>query len=258
MPGVSSGLNSGLAMGISGPRSRPFSPARLSGLALWLDPSQGITLNSGAVSQWDDKSGNGNDAAQATAANQPLYKTAPDGINSAPALLFDGANDNLAVPANAPLADQFAGGGTRIFVYQGAGNGGTQVVRSGGGSDIIMRGAASAESLGFRSFRATTNGDWRVNIFDAGGAPNIIVITYDSDNVANDPAVRVNGVDTAIIGVTAPVGAALADNGNRLLGAASLSFAGRLGCNLEYDRILLVSEIAQVERYLANIYGISI
>ena len=44
-------------------------------LALWLDAEDAstITLNGSTVSQWDDKSGNGRHAVQATAANQPTY-----------------------------------------------------------------------------------------------------------------------------------------------------------------------------------------
>ena len=42
-------------------------------LALWLDADDAdtITLNGSTVSQWDDKSGNDNHAAQSTASFQP-------------------------------------------------------------------------------------------------------------------------------------------------------------------------------------------
>ena len=44
------------------------------GLTLWLDAadSSSITHSSNAVSQWSDKSGNGNHATQSTSANQPV------------------------------------------------------------------------------------------------------------------------------------------------------------------------------------------
>lgn len=60
--------------------------------ALWLDadsPSS-ITLNGATVSQWNDLSGNGRHATQATAANQPTYTASA--INSKPALTFDGGD----------------------------------------------------------------------------------------------------------------------------------------------------------------------
>lgn len=49
-----------------------WTPAQIS-TALWLDAadSSTVTLNGSTVSQWNDKSGNGRNAVQATAANQP-------------------------------------------------------------------------------------------------------------------------------------------------------------------------------------------
>ena len=63
--------------------------------ALWLDAedTSTITLNGATVSQWADKSGNGRNAVQATAANQPTTGTRT--INSRNALDFDGADDRL-------------------------------------------------------------------------------------------------------------------------------------------------------------------
>ena len=70
-----------------------WTPADLTGLALWLDAadSSTITLNGTDVSQWDDKSGNGNHAAQAVAANQPARVT--NGIQ------FDGTDDYMDITA---------------------------------------------------------------------------------------------------------------------------------------------------------------
>jgi hypothetical protein len=52
-----------------------FDPRSISGLALWLDAadSASVTLNSGNVSEWRDKSGGGRHFSQSTAANQPQY-----------------------------------------------------------------------------------------------------------------------------------------------------------------------------------------
>jgi hypothetical protein len=65
--------------------------------SLWLDAndSSTITIATG-VSTWADKSGNGKNATQATAANQPTYSST--GFNSKPTIQFDGTNDlfNLA------------------------------------------------------------------------------------------------------------------------------------------------------------------
>jgi len=63
-------------------------------LALWLDAEDtaSITLNGSTVSQWNDKSGNGRNASQATASLQPTYLST--GFNGKPTLETDG-NDIL-------------------------------------------------------------------------------------------------------------------------------------------------------------------
>jgi 6-phosphogluconolactonase (cycloisomerase 2 family) len=75
-----------------------WTPAQLGAdLALWLDADDAstITLNSSDVSQWDDKSGNGYDLLQSTAADQPAYVTG--GLNGKPVLRNNGG-DFLASP----------------------------------------------------------------------------------------------------------------------------------------------------------------
>ena len=71
-------------------------------LALWLDADDAstITLNGSTVSQWSDKSGNGNNASQATAAFQPSYVTSS--ISGKSALDFDGSDDILLTSFTIP------------------------------------------------------------------------------------------------------------------------------------------------------------
>jgi hypothetical protein len=61
-----------------------------SDLALWLDAedSASITLNGSTVSQWNDKSGNGRNVSQATAASQPTY-SATGWESSKPAIVYN-------------------------------------------------------------------------------------------------------------------------------------------------------------------------
>jgi len=79
----------------------PFDVLSLSP-ALWLDASDTstITESGGAVSQWDDLSGNGYDVVQATAAKQPRSGTRT--INGLNVLDFDGA-DQLLVDSGVTL-----------------------------------------------------------------------------------------------------------------------------------------------------------
>ena len=75
----------------------PWTPANIT-TALWLDAadSSTITESSGAVSQWDDKSGNSRNATQSTSANRPVF--AATGLNSKQSINFDGDGDNLVLP----------------------------------------------------------------------------------------------------------------------------------------------------------------
>lgn len=85
------------------PPVQDFTPADLPGLALWLDAADAasISLNGSAVTQWNDKSGNGRHFAQGTAAQQPAY--VPGAHNGRAALRFDGVNDRLGLGVNSLL-----------------------------------------------------------------------------------------------------------------------------------------------------------
>jgi hypothetical protein len=66
------------------------SPLELSNLSLWLDASDSasVTTVSGSVSQWSDKSGNGNHVTQSDSGSRPPYETAP--VNGLNAIYFGG------------------------------------------------------------------------------------------------------------------------------------------------------------------------
>lgn len=70
-------------------------PNTISGLALWLKADSITGKNDGdKISTWPDSSTNATDAAQATSANQPKYKT--NILNGKPAILFDGLQTFMA------------------------------------------------------------------------------------------------------------------------------------------------------------------
>ncbi len=71
--------------------------------ALWLDASDAstVTVESGAVSEWRDKSGNSRNATQGTAANRPAYTSA--GQNGLNVLTLDGSNDSMALGSDLSL-----------------------------------------------------------------------------------------------------------------------------------------------------------
>jgi hypothetical protein len=63
--------------------------------ALWLDAADAstITESGGLVSQWNDKSGNGRNAAAASPSNRPTYSATA--FNGSPTLIFNGTTDYL-------------------------------------------------------------------------------------------------------------------------------------------------------------------
>jgi len=66
-------------------------------LLFWLDASNtsSLTLSGASVTQWDDVSGNGLNAAQASATEKPQYSATA--LNSKPGVTFDGASDYLSL-----------------------------------------------------------------------------------------------------------------------------------------------------------------
>lgn len=65
------------------------------GLQLWLLANDGVTLSSGSVSLWSDRSGAGNDAVQSNSSNRPGYSTSA--INELPAVSFNGSSQYLSI-----------------------------------------------------------------------------------------------------------------------------------------------------------------
>lgn len=77
----------GIKKGLGG-----FKPTDIANLAAWFQNNKGITSSLGAVSQWDDQSGNGRHLKQATGTNQPALQA--DG-----SILFDGVDNYLKCDA---------------------------------------------------------------------------------------------------------------------------------------------------------------
>jgi len=89
---------------------RPVSnyPSDYSDLKVWLKSDSGATFDiaSKRVSAWADQSGNSNDVAQSTAANQPL-RYGYGGINDKSYFDFDGTNDVFVSNNNSPITTDF-------------------------------------------------------------------------------------------------------------------------------------------------------
>jgi len=149
-----------------------WTPAQLgAALALWLDAEDAdtITLNGSNVSQWDDKSGNGRNHVQATAASQPPLISAA--INGKPALQATTAAQFVEIADGNPTfgttdLDAIAGDLHSVFTVMNGGNG-TGFYQSNGGRAGIGYGKAGG----------------------IGSAGTFVVglLTHDGSNVALTP-----------------------------------------------------------------------
>lgn len=85
-------------------------PRTITGMALWLDASDGTTITVGTgASQWNDKSGNANNATQATGSAQPTVQS--KALNNLNTLLFTRASSQymqLASPLSGTTFTVFA------------------------------------------------------------------------------------------------------------------------------------------------------
>ena len=210
-----------------------FTPLELSP-ALWLDASDTSTITevSGAVSQWDDKSGNGNNATQATAAAQPTTgSTTLNGLN----VISNDGNDHMVIPSVA------FSGLTMFRVYRHSSETG------------MMLGAADPTKF--------------AGVFQTGSgtAPdqNFGTVSYHVDGVLQTSVTRgtlwtaVNG-QTQIHRVTTTLTSTVALAILGYPGSASFTAVGDLAEVIIVDGTLTASEIAATESYLADKWGITL
>jgi hypothetical protein len=102
--------------------------------ALWLDAADASTITtvSGAVSQWNDKSGNNRHVAQSDSAKRPTVSSAS--INSKNTLLFDGSNDFLvSTGASLPVG---ASSRSMFVVYKPGATSGTFAICGQSGASV--------------------------------------------------------------------------------------------------------------------------
>lgn len=124
----------------------------------WTPPADGA-----AVSQWDDGSGNGRHAIQATGANQPLYRAASAAMNNKPAVEAVDTTDSLAQTAYTAIAQPFSLvflgrlGTASAFMTDGL---------SGSGRITFVRGAAQWNPNAGYGGRVYGTGDPAVHLFE--------------------------------------------------------------------------------------------
>lgn len=234
MPGSLSLIGVGPTAPASGPEAVPS-------LAAWFKADAITGKNDGdAISQWNDSSTNTRHVAQATGANQPLYKTGI--INGLPAVRFDGVNDRLS-SSSFLLAQPWT-----CFVVG---------VCRGLTTGRVFVDGLGASNRGALYLAATTHA---ASLF-AGTVLTGPVVTHLSPHVYSG---LFNGASSAVRvdGGTATVGNANTNSPSLLnLGTA---YDGTLPADIDmaecivYSANLSTADRQRVERYLGSKYGITV
>ncbi len=240
-----------------------FSPLDIPDLALWLDASDASTITEagGAVSQWDDLSGNANHEIQNVGSAQPTTGVAT--INGNNAIDFDGVNDYMVTSSriintpkpmtliwagkvNNPSPSSFSG---RLFSER-SGSGPILMTNSAGGIDFLWVGGGT--NLEVRS---------NDNLLDTIN-PHVVMFRWDGSNAASNAQIYIDGVEVTY--KTLVNGVALANSNGPGIGIGASAggststvidaFFANAGIVL---REITDNEANDLGSYLANRMGIS-
>jgi hypothetical protein len=209
-----------------------------SGLTVWLKPESGITRDAnGAVSAWQDSSGNNNSCIQATTAAMPAYRSNAFGVM--PGLSFDGG-DWLTGSSGMSTASY------------------TKVVRvrlsSLTASNNILSSGAASSTTRHALFMASTALPrmWHKGDFVTSGTAMTaetdytLAATYSSTTKAG--ILYLNGVQVGTGTSTANTTDATYQLGN--LSSGAFNMVGSIGEVIIYNRVLTSTEISSVVGYL--------
>lgn len=244
----------------------PFSPRRLSNLAIWLDAIDfaSLTFNVSTISDWRNKGNQGvGNAVQTLLARQPLYVA--NGINGRPALRgrHDGVN-----ASQLDIADHPALRYAQFTIYA------VYLREVDLGAPETIGGKYIADGTNRREHWAQING---------GGTPDTLNLTISQDG-SSSSLVTVNGAVAQTLNV--PRIARFQYSGTQLqvqtLGASEATlnfsgtivqttskytlfsrpefaapFAGLIGEYLLFTRSLSATQRTQIETYLINKWGIA-
>lgn len=244
-------------------------PNQIPNLNLWYDASvsnaayiqtgAGLAPTNGqAIKSWIDKQGNGRDANQATGNRQPTWQANVQ--NGLGAILFDGSNDVLTLN---PIAWALALPGqttyTVVKLVTSADQMHVHATNTGGFTFDVSGSNWAVETAGgiAVSGQATNTSNFVIlgQIFD-GTQTNANITLQNNARIK----FRYNGVEQALT-FSANANATTSPTANTLnVGAddsGSNNFLhGYIGEMMIWTRTLTATEIAQVETYLADKWGI--
>ena len=247
--------------------STGFDPLSIAGCKLWLDASDTstISLSGSAVTQWNDKSGNGYNFAQGTSANRPSSGTrTQNGLN---VIDFDGTNDFLTTTASKSAFNFLNNTTATLFLaMKNDTTTGVQfIICNNGGSNGQIGIYYYTSSTNYISREGNGSGTPTYDITVAGNNTNVKYLTYKSDPANATAANRIKfAVDNgAFSGANTQTQAANASDSTRNLSIgdaespdSGIPMDGFFGEILIYNTILSNDDITDVQTYLSGKWGI--
>ncbi|XZF16521.1 LamG-like jellyroll fold domain-containing protein [Chitinophagaceae bacterium MMS25-I14] len=234
--------------------SRLYVPGGVAATALWLRPDIGISVaDSIAVDTWPDNSPSGNDALQATVANQPLYRNAAAAnINFNPVMQFAGTPQSMTLDISMlPLtntARTIIGIGVPANV-----TGVKHLIGWGANAALQFSGIGANAAAGVFSTAFTTHSLSGAAAWTAG-LPNEMFTTYTGGtNGATHLYSKLKEIATSVNLTLATSAAGTASVGN-----GGGFWTGTMGDIIVYNRELSTLERQLVSSYLAVKYGYSL
>ncbi len=216
-------------------------------LKLWLASDIGVDTSAGKVTEWFDKSGNNNDAAQSASADEPSYQASV--INSKPALSFDGSATYLTLPSATSLGIQSSN--YEIFIVAKSSSTNLQFVEGGtsGNYELQLNGSSGARFipegsnyLDEGSSNAYTNGQAHI---------------FDLKATSSEGVIHVDGTAGGyVLSSTQSSDAGNLNIGRR--GDGTYYFNGDVAEMIVYDADLTISQRQTITQYLAQKYNISV
>ena len=249
----------GIGLGVGSGGGWAWTPAALgSSLALWLRADMGITLNGSTVSAWADQSGNGRNATQGTAANQPTYQASNANLGGQASLLFDGSTDFLL-----NSGALFTGNATHsiFIVARPVTLTSTEGFACVGSTTAGTRATSTIGQIDSAGFKWWWGGDDQLSPVSAGalvaGTAYVAGKTYDSASTVVFGYVNGTQDGTATYGASTP---------NLSAGYAVGTYTGSAGgaSNSEIAEMVVLSTVpsatdrGNITRYLGARYGITV
>jgi hypothetical protein len=235
-----------------------FSPQNIPGLVVWLDAadSNAVTRSGSAVTYWRDKSPGGIDVSQNTLAAQPTYESNVQ--NGLPAIRFttsqmmrSTSNFTVGQAQTWFISFRALATGNIFFVEQGPNTNSSdgQFLYGANNSLMFMTRSGSSRFIDDPAGRGTT--PFSTNVWYVCG-----FVTSNINTASNDVYWSINGVPRtcAITGTVTGT----ATNQLYINNTTRVPGSNHMGEIIIYNQALPSNQVRQVERYLAQKWGVTL